>query len=62
MVQVLSAYFVLQRQDSLEAQSPRVVQSVAVQLTRYKMLGLEAMQQKVQSFLSFAAELLWHAL
>lgn len=55
MAQVLSAYFILQRQDSLEAQSPRVVQSVAVQLTRYKMLELEVMQHKVQSFLSFAA-------
>lgn len=47
MVQVLSAYFVLQRQDSLEAQSPSVVQIVAVQLTRYKTLGLEAKQLKV---------------
>lgn len=67
MVQILSAYFILQRQDLLEAQSPRVVQSVAVQLTRYKILGLEEMQHKVQqhkvqSFLSFTAELLQNVL
>lgn len=43
-------------------QSPRVVQSVAVQLTRYKMLGLEAVQHKVRSFLSFAAGLLQNVL
>lgn len=39
MVKVLSVYFILQGKDSLEAQSPWVVQSVAVQLTRYKCWG-----------------------